>query len=606
MPTAQVYTAERMKQIEDSSIVGAAVVGGHLMLTLFDGTVVDAGVVSGGGGGSTVTVDADGTLVVNGVPVELAADNEVVKLTGDQTVAGKKTFSTNPGIPAEAFGTAWGTKLEPATKKDLYDKIITLALDGASVFNVKNYLTAKEAADAANAFVLTTGNTTGAVLYFPPGQYNTAEMVTVDSKVAILGYQATLRCTTAVAGLHIPKPDSVYLGLTINGNNIALGTDATGMGADAVLKIGTEYDVDPPLPHVPGFGEGAKAVFFNISANKAGAGGIGCAIHNLQNSDFYDLRVNDCDNASVALLIDNGSKNLNFFGIWPTVCPISVKVTTSGGTQRTSKINFIGGLLELAGVGIRLEDCEQITISQMGMNGQSGTAGVYCVAGGNRDTNSDGTGDGVKGPTSIHVFDCQIKGFTSAFQLDTGVTLHVAGCTIAGSTQTYKVESNSARIIEYRPHFNEASTVYTSVGGYSQQTVMSRPYPPRSVVLKGDQTTWTDMPSALTELNGIAGNRMWVNAAKYTHARIIGTVVTAGSLGAKLRLMYATAEGAFGTFLTAGTTDIEVAINAAGAVKSSWVPLASGAKAEVIFALAGVSGNGTADPVLGNFAVEFY
>lgn len=45
------YTAERIQEIEDNNIVSAAVVGGHLILTKFDGSTVDAGVVTGATGG---------------------------------------------------------------------------------------------------------------------------------------------------------------------------------------------------------------------------------------------------------------------------------------------------------------------------------------------------------------------------------------------------------------------------------------------------------------------------------------------------------------------------------------------------------------------------
>lgn len=69
---------------------------------------VDAAVA--GGAGAVVTIDADGTLVVDGVTVELGTDAEVsaaiaaasattVHLTGAETISGLKTFSTSPVVP---------------------------------------------------------------------------------------------------------------------------------------------------------------------------------------------------------------------------------------------------------------------------------------------------------------------------------------------------------------------------------------------------------------------------------------------------------------------------------------------------------------------------
>jgi len=73
-----------------------------------------------------------------------ANDSAVVKLTGDQTVAGVKTFSSDPIIPDEAYGSGWNGVLEPPTKNAVYDKIETL-------FNgtFTNGTTTKNAADAS-------------------------------------------------------------------------------------------------------------------------------------------------------------------------------------------------------------------------------------------------------------------------------------------------------------------------------------------------------------------------------------------------------------------------------------------------------------------------
>ena len=47
MATVTVYTAERMKAIEDASVVSGEVVGDDLILTRFDATTVNAGNVRG-------------------------------------------------------------------------------------------------------------------------------------------------------------------------------------------------------------------------------------------------------------------------------------------------------------------------------------------------------------------------------------------------------------------------------------------------------------------------------------------------------------------------------------------------------------------------------
>ncbi len=47
--------------------------------------------------------------------------------TGNETIAGIKTFSSDPLIPDEVYGAGWNGKLEPPTKNAVYDKIETIA-----------------------------------------------------------------------------------------------------------------------------------------------------------------------------------------------------------------------------------------------------------------------------------------------------------------------------------------------------------------------------------------------------------------------------------------------------------------------------------------------
>ena len=52
---------------------------------------------------------------------------DVVHDTGNETVAGVKTFSSDPLIPDEAYGAGWNGVLEPPTKNAVYDKIEAVA-----------------------------------------------------------------------------------------------------------------------------------------------------------------------------------------------------------------------------------------------------------------------------------------------------------------------------------------------------------------------------------------------------------------------------------------------------------------------------------------------
>lgn len=76
----------------------------------------------------TVPLDASvsGTNTGDQNLAPYALDADVVHDTGNETIAGIKTFSSDPLIPDEAYGVGWNGSLEPATKNAIYDKIETL------------------------------------------------------------------------------------------------------------------------------------------------------------------------------------------------------------------------------------------------------------------------------------------------------------------------------------------------------------------------------------------------------------------------------------------------------------------------------------------------
>jgi hypothetical protein len=64
--------------------------------------------------------------------IELIAADYVPD-TGDTTIAGVKTFSSDPLIPDEAYGVGWNGVLEPPTKNAVYDKIEAVVAASGSV-----------------------------------------------------------------------------------------------------------------------------------------------------------------------------------------------------------------------------------------------------------------------------------------------------------------------------------------------------------------------------------------------------------------------------------------------------------------------------------------
>lgn len=71
---------------------------------------------------------------VDGVTSAIQAQLDArVDTTGNETIAGVKTFSSDPLIPDEAYGVGWNGVLEPPTKNAVYDKIETIVLPSTTV-----------------------------------------------------------------------------------------------------------------------------------------------------------------------------------------------------------------------------------------------------------------------------------------------------------------------------------------------------------------------------------------------------------------------------------------------------------------------------------------
>jgi hypothetical protein len=88
-----VYSAERMKEIEDSSIVSAAIVDDHLIFTKFDETELDAGLIGAGPHVATAAAMAASNPILDAGRFGLTSDTLVLKV-GD----GINTWANLPEV----------------------------------------------------------------------------------------------------------------------------------------------------------------------------------------------------------------------------------------------------------------------------------------------------------------------------------------------------------------------------------------------------------------------------------------------------------------------------------------------------------------------------
>jgi len=117
------------------ALLGAS--GNGAALTNVDDTNVTLTIDAGGATAlltaTELTLGWTGQLSVarGGTNANNAADARTnlgaVGLTGNETIAGIKTFSSDPIIPDEVYGVAWNGSLEPPTKNAVYDKVEVIA-----------------------------------------------------------------------------------------------------------------------------------------------------------------------------------------------------------------------------------------------------------------------------------------------------------------------------------------------------------------------------------------------------------------------------------------------------------------------------------------------
>lgn len=127
----------------------------------------------------------------------------------------------------------------------------------------------------------------------------------------------------------------------------------------------------------------------------------------------------------------------------------------------------------------------------------------------------------------------------------------------------------------------------------------------------GGGVTWSNMPAAATIFVNYVGHIHWFDATNYTEVRFQVNYLTAGYSTAKLILRYATSfpagGGSAANYSDIGTSEVSCSISAAGPtlVKSSWIALASAAKADIVLCVIGSSGDGIVDPQFYDISAEF-
>lgn len=130
----------------------------------------------------------------------------------------------------------------------------------------------------------------------------------------------------------------------------------------------------------------------------------------------------------------------------------------------------------------------------------------------------------------------------------------------------------------------------------------------RTIVLVASSAaiTWTDQPSALTELSGSNRARTKFDLSDCTQARLVARCGNAAT-GATLAAQYSTDQSTWAYLDGSSGPSVpfdQVLAAGTGTPASSWVNLAAGAKADVYLRIVGAGGDGAVDPVYSNVAIQ--
>ncbi len=118
---------------------------------------------------------------------------------------------------------------------------------------------------------------------------------------------------------------------------------------------------------------------------------------------------------------------------------------------------------------------------------------------------------------------------------------------------------------------------------------------------------YTNIPAALTEWYATANRyRVKADLTRFKEARVTVAVFTAANSTCECRVQYATdGDGQGAWAYLDGVDGPKANLGAVGGRVGAWVPLASGAKADVWLRLININGDGVADPSFGTVTAQF-
>lgn len=307
-----------------------------------------------------------------------ANDADVVHDTGDETIAGVKTFSSDPLIPDEAYdATAWNGSLEPPTKNAVRDKFESLGAGGGQT--TYDAIVAPSGGDYTTLGAAIAAASAGWSIFVKEGTYSESAITSSLANLTIVGENpataiialTTVNCVLSGANVNIRNlgftGSSGALHLTgaearlenIRANFTAVATTTATVylnGSNSVLS--NSHILNSTTSGTPGTntlrlgGDNIRCIGNYIFGPARTAGSSGCLLRSSgQLTEIVGNVIESSSNVSggyglttVSGAHQNIANNI-FTGFDTTALAIALEVeshcTANGNTFKSGRVNFI-------------------------------------------------------------------------------------------------------------------------------------------------------------------------------------------------------------------------------------------------------------------------
>jgi hypothetical protein len=185
--------------------------------------------------------------------------------TGDETIGGVKTFSSDPVVPDEVYGVGWNGSLEVPTKNALYDKIETLGTGGGQ--STYDAIVAPSGGDYTTLGAAIAAASAGWRIFVKTGTYSESAISTALNNLTIdgAGGENSIIALTTVA-------------CTFSGTGVTLKNIGFTASTGYLHMTGAEANLESVLWDSTDIGSSQASIYMNGARSKITSSILKCTL----------------------------------------------------------------------------------------------------------------------------------------------------------------------------------------------------------------------------------------------------------------------------------------------------------------------------------------